>query len=140
MLFFFSVLAGLKQQARPKTALRFELVGFPRDEPIDVVRQPEQAWLEEKGVFGWDTWTADSDESWGYTSAEQCYVLEGEATIVPDDDRAPVTLTKGDFARLPAGLQCTWEVKAPLKKHVLYELLDDGWPTTWQPEDEDDDH
>jgi hypothetical protein len=32
-----------------------------------------------------------------------------------------VTLQAGDLATFPAGLSCTWDVHAPLRKHYRFE-------------------
>lgn len=58
---------------------------------------------------------------WTYGSAEQCYLLQGDVTVTPDDGREAASFKAGDFVRFPAGMSCTWDVKVPVQKHFLFE-------------------
>lgn len=76
--------------------------------------------LEKMGVFSWPIWTKEiSQFDWSYDSVEQCYFLEGKVTVTPKDGK-PVSFGKGDFVTFPEGLSCTWDVKAPVKKHYIF--------------------
>ena len=88
---------------------------------IEVVSSPDEAWLESKGVYGWGTWGCEpSTFPWSYSSAEACYLLEGDVTVTPTDGRAAATFGKGDYVTFPAGMSCTWEVRKAVKKHFLF--------------------
>lgn len=85
------------------------------------VRRPTREELESQGVFEWPVWEkAVSRFPWTYDSDETCYILSGEVTVTPDDARAPVTLRPGDLAVLPAGMSCTWDITADLRKHYNF--------------------
>ena len=88
---------------------------------IEVVSQPDQEFLEKKGVFNWGTWGCGvSKFPWTYDSAESCYLLAGQVTVTPSDGRAPATFGKGDFVTFPAGMSCTWDVSEAVQKHFLF--------------------
>jgi len=52
---------------------------------------------------------------WHYDEQETCLVLEGEVEVQAGDQR--VNLGPGDYAVFPRGLDCTWTVKQPVRKH-----------------------
>ena len=56
-----------------------------------------------------------------HQGTETCLVLEGEFTVTPEDDREPVTVGPGDLCVFPDGMRCTWDVRAPVKKHFQFE-------------------
>ena len=88
---------------------------------IEVVSQPDQEFLEKKGVFSWGTWGCGvSKFPWTYDSAESCYLLAGKVTVTPDDGRPPATFGKGDFVTFPAGMSCTWDVSEAVQKHFMF--------------------
>jgi hypothetical protein len=65
-----------------------------RDE-IAVVRQPDESFLRQKGVYDWGTWGCGvSKFPWTYDSAESCYLLAGKVTVTPTDGRKPATFGK----------------------------------------------
>lgn len=51
-----------------------------------------------------------------YTRTELVYFLEGEVRVKPKGGE-PVTIKAGDYAVLPKGLDCTWTIVRPVKKH-----------------------
>lgn len=79
-----------------------------------------QGELEKIGVFLWPIWQKGvSKFDWSYDSVEQCYFLEGKVTVTSKGGKA-VSFGKGDFVTFPVGLSCTWDVKAPVKKHYTF--------------------
>ena len=88
---------------------------------IEVVSQPDQEFLEQKGVFSWGTWGCGvSKFPWMYDSNESCYLLEGQVTVSPTDGRKPATFGKGDFVTFPAGMSCEWDVSEAVQKHFMF--------------------
>jgi uncharacterized cupin superfamily protein len=84
---------------------------------ILVEHNPSPLKLDVIGVFDWPVWTKDvSRFAWRYDQKETCYLLEGEAIVTPDSG-APVRISASDLVTFPAGLSCTWEILAPVKKH-----------------------
>lgn len=57
---------------------------------------------------------------WHYDAAETCYLIDGEVILTPRDGE-PVRLARGDLAVFPSGLTCTWDVRAPVKKHYRFD-------------------
>lgn len=95
--------------------------GLNAKPPIEVITQPDEAFLEKKGVFSWDTWSCGvSKFPWSYSETESCYLLAGKVIVTPSDGRPAVTISKGDYATFPAGMSCTWEVTEPVNKHYCF--------------------
>jgi len=87
---------------------------------IIVEHNPSPEKLQALGVSSWPTWSKEvSKFPWTYSEQEVAYVLQGEVTVTPDGG-APVSFGKGDLVTFPAGMSCTWEVKAPLRKHYRF--------------------
>lgn len=87
---------------------------------ITVEHNPSPEKLQALGISSWPTWSKEvSKFPWTYSEQEVAYVLQGEVTVTPDGG-APVSFGKGDLVTFPAGMSCTWEVKAPLRKHYRF--------------------
>jgi hypothetical protein len=87
---------------------------------IRVRNRPTDAELAELGVRTWPIWSKEvSRFPWEYDQAETCYLLAGEVTVTPEGGR-PVSFGAGDLVTFPAGMRCTWEVKAPVRKHYRF--------------------
>lgn len=80
---------------------------------------PSEHALMELGVKNWPIWTCDvSRFDWHYDQKETCYLLEGRVTVTAGGD--DVSFGPGDLVILPEGLDCVWDVKAPVKKHYQF--------------------
>lgn len=87
---------------------------------IKVERQPDSARLRELQVERWPVWTKEmSTFPWTYDDTETCYLLEGDVVVTPAGG-APVRFGKGDLVTFAKGLSCTWEVRAPVRKHYKF--------------------
>ncbi|MEM9119591.1 MAG: cupin domain-containing protein [Cyanobacteria bacterium P01_F01_bin.56] len=87
---------------------------------VSVETQPSRDRLTELGVFDWPIWTKEvSTFPWTYEESETCYFLAGEVIVTPDDG-SPVKLGQGDLVRFSAGMSCTWEIRAAVKKHYTF--------------------
>ncbi|PNW88076.1 hypothetical protein CHLRE_01g013150v5 [Chlamydomonas reinhardtii] len=87
---------------------------------IVVQRNPAEDVLKAKGVRSWPTWGCGvSKFPWTYQENETCYVLEGDVIVTPNGGE-PVQIKAGDMATFPAGMSCTWDVKAPINKHYNF--------------------
>ncbi len=87
---------------------------------IKIEKQPDDVRLTTLGVFAWPVWTKEiSSFPWRYDEPETCYILEGDVTVTPADGPA-VRIGKGDLVTFPAGLACTWDVHAPVRKHYRF--------------------
>jgi uncharacterized cupin superfamily protein len=103
--------------SRPRRR-RYQAAGPPPN--IQVVSQPDNGFLETKGVFAWETWDCEvSQFPWNYTQTESCYLLAGQVTVTPADGRPPATFGKGDFVTFPAGMPCMWDVTEAVQKHFV---------------------
>lgn len=87
---------------------------------IRVQRQADRATLDALGVETWPVWEkAVSRFPWTYDETETCYVLQGRVTVTAADGEA-VSVEAGDLVVFPAGLSCTWDVQAPIRKHYRF--------------------
>jgi len=87
------------------------------------VEQPTRETLDEMGVFDWPIWEKGASRfPWTYDETEVCYIIEGRVTVEPESGEA-VTFGAGDLVTLPAGMDCTWEIHEPVRKH--YRLGED---------------
>ena len=84
------------------------------------VKTPDTGELEKMDLFDWPIWTKEiSTFPWRYEEPETCYFLEGEVTVRAADG-SEVRMKKGDLVTFPKGLECTWEVHRPVKKHYRF--------------------
>ena len=67
----------------------------------------------------WPIWTCDvSTFDWHYDQQETCFLLEGQVTVTAGDER--VSFGAGDRVVFPQGLDCVWDVTAPVRKHYRF--------------------
>lgn len=84
------------------------------------VQKLAQDELKKMGVFSWPIWQKEACRfPWSYDSIEECYFLEGDVTVETKDGKS-VSFGKGDFVSFPKGLDCTWVVKKPVRKHYNF--------------------
>lgn len=87
---------------------------------ITVTANPDPALLQRLGVSNWPTWGCEvSTFPWTYDDQETCLLLEGDVTVTPADGE-PVRFGAGDLVVFAAGLRCTWQVHAPVRKHYRF--------------------
>jgi len=85
---------------------------------IEVEKKTAKA-LKKEGILEWPIWEKDvSRFFWSYDKTEECYLIEGEATVEIGNDKTDIAA--GDFVRFERGLVCIWEVKTPIKKHYRF--------------------
>lgn len=87
---------------------------------ITVTSAPDPALLQKLGVSGWPIWSCGiSTFPWSYDERETCLLLEGDVTVTPDNGE-PVRFGAGDLVVFAQGLDCTWQVHAPVRKHYRF--------------------
>ena len=68
---------------------------------------------------GEPVWTKEiSTFPWHYDEKETCLILEGRVTVTTAD--GDVTFGAGDYVVFPEGLDCTWNVTKPVRKHYRF--------------------
>lgn len=68
----------------------------------------------------WPTWGCEvSTFDWHYDEQETCLLLTGEVTVTAGDEQ--VSFGPGDRVVFPQGLDCVWDVTAPVKKHYRFD-------------------
>lgn len=71
------------------------------------------------GINAWPIWTKEiSRFDWTYSGNEECYIIEGEFVVETKD--GIFEIKAGDFVTFKAGLNCTWDIKKPVKKHYNF--------------------
>ncbi len=84
------------------------------------IRSLSQDEIEEQGILAWPVWTCQiSTFTWKYDSKETCYILEGEVEIETSEET--IRFGPGDRVIFPQGLECTWKVLKPVRKHYRME-------------------
>jgi uncharacterized cupin superfamily protein len=89
---------------------------------MDIVVEcnPSPERLAALGVESWPIWTKEpSTFPWTYDESETCYLLAGDVTVTPDKG-TPVKFGTGDLVTFPAGMSCTWEIRAGVRKHYRF--------------------
>ena len=87
---------------------------------IKIIHQPDSAQLQQDGIHDWPIWTKEiSRFPWTYDERETCYFLEGDVIVTPDGGE-PVRVGAGDLVTFPAGMSCTWDIRAPVQKHYQF--------------------
>ena len=72
------------------------------------------------GIDSWPTWSKEvSTFPWSYSDKETAYILEGEVTVTSNTGES-ISFGSGDLVIFEAGLDCTWDVKSPLRKHYQF--------------------
>jgi uncharacterized cupin superfamily protein len=88
--------------------------------PISVVHNPSADQLRQLGVADWPIWSCGvSTFPWTYDAQETCLLLEGDVTVTPEVGE-PVRFGAGDLVTFGAGLSCSWDVHAPVRKHYRF--------------------
>ena len=88
---------------------------------IRVIEHPDPALLERLGVRQWPIWTKEVCEfPWFYDEEETCYFLEGEVEVVSSDGTERARFGKGALVTFSQGLECTWKVLSPVRKHYRF--------------------
>lgn len=88
---------------------------------ITVERSPSTERLEELGVSSWPVWTKEvSSFPWSYDVQETCYLLEGKVRVEPAGEGEAVEVGAGDLVTFPEGLECTWIISEPVRKHYTF--------------------
>ena len=81
------------------------------------VKKPSEE--QEARCKSWPIWQCEASTfDWAYTEQETCLLLEGEVTVRDENDS--VNFGAGDMVIFPEGLECTWQVKKPVKKHYTF--------------------
>ena len=87
---------------------------------IIIDHKPTEKKLADLGVRNWDIWEKEVSEfPWYYDEQEICFFLEGDVEVTPQGGK-PVQFGKGDLVTFPQGMQCTWQVRQPVRKHYRF--------------------
>ena len=75
--------------------------------------------MARQGVFDWPIWECEpSVFDWHYDQEECCYIIEGEIKVKTGQEE--VLIRPGDYVTFPRGLDCTWTVLKPVRKHYSF--------------------
>ena len=75
--------------------------------------------IASRGIRSWPVWEKEiSRFPWMYDATEECLILEGEITV--ETSRGRFNLLPGDFVTFRKGLQCTWDISQPVRKHYNF--------------------
>ena len=81
------------------------------------VEKPTQDKIGDLNVKSWSIWESEAKTfDWHYDENEIFYVLEGKVKVTTSDGQE-VEFGSGDLVTFPAGMDCTWTVIEPIRKH-----------------------
>ena len=87
--------------------------------PTITIELPRPAQLKKLDVASWPIWEKEASTfEWNYDQKETCYILKGRARVRSSIES--VDLRPGDLVIFPKGLQCTWTILEPIKKHYKF--------------------
>ena len=91
---------------------------------VDIKKKiPTEEELKKLDVESWGIWSKEKSKfDWSYNDIETCYILEGEVEVTAEDGQK-VEFKKGDLVQFPKGLNCTWNVKKPVRKYYNFGSL-----------------
>ena len=82
-----------------------------------IVRKPSEE--ERRAMEACPIWEKEASEfPWHYGESETCLILEGEVDVETADGTA--SFGPGDLVVFPEGLDCTWKIKQPIRKHYKF--------------------
>ncbi len=73
-----------------------------------------------RGIHEWPVWTKEVSR-FGHVyddGTEECLFLEGEVTI--ETREGNYQIRPGDFVVFEEGLECTWDIHKPVRKHYNF--------------------
>ena len=83
------------------------------------VHQATEEELKKLGAKGWPIWSCGvSKFPWHYEDKETCYLLAGKVTVTAGNEK--VSFGRGDLVVFPQGLDVTWDVTEPVRKHYKF--------------------
>jgi len=83
------------------------------------IEKSDKEKMEQQGVFSWPVWECEpSVFDWHYDQEESCYIIAGEITVKTALEE--VVIGPGDYVTFPRGLECTWSVTKPVRKHYTF--------------------
>jgi len=88
---------------------------------IHIIRNVSPSFISSKNITSWPTWSSPASTfPWEYSQTEECYILSGKVTVIPDDTQSSYTFGTGDFVTLSKNLKCTWIVHEDVSKHYNF--------------------
>jgi uncharacterized cupin superfamily protein len=83
------------------------------------IKRLDENTINERSIRSWPLWEKEASRfPWRYEDTEECLVLEGE--VIVSCDEGEFHIGPGDFVTFPAGLECTWDILSPIRKHYNF--------------------
>ncbi len=87
--------------------------------PKVIIQKLSEKEIQERRIRTWPIWEKEvSRFDHVYEGDEECLFLEGEVVI--ESREGNFTIVPGDFVIFKDGLECTWNVMRPVKKHYNF--------------------
>ena len=86
------------------------------------IKKPTEEDLKADDIRSWPIWEKEiSTFDWHYDDKETCYILEGKVRVEPATGQGkPVEFGPGDKVTFPEGMDCTWKISEPVRKHYKF--------------------
>lgn len=86
---------------------------------VTIEKNPSDETLNDLGVHSWPIWEKEISEfPWSYDAEETCYLLAGEVEVEANGETHK--FGAGDLVTFANGLNCTWKITQPVKKHYIF--------------------
>ncbi|CAL5185026.1 unnamed protein product [Lathyrus oleraceus] len=85
---------------------------------VKIEKNPSKSKLSELGVSSWPKWEGGPLKiPWFFENEETMYLLEGKVKVTVEKSVGSFGIGGGDLVVFPKGMNITWEVTEPVKKH-----------------------
>ncbi|MBN2695515.1 cupin domain-containing protein [bacterium] len=85
---------------------------------VKIEKIPQQR-INELKISSWPIWRKEKSRfPWHYDSTEECFILEGEVTVIANGEE--FHFGAGDFVTFSEGLSCEWIITKDVKKHYRF--------------------
>ncbi|KAI4351908.1 hypothetical protein L6164_006209 [Bauhinia variegata] len=89
---------------------------------VKIEKNPPESKLTQLGVTAWRKWEGGPMKiPWSFKAIETMYLLEGKVKVTVDGHEQSFEIGGGDLVVFPKGMNITWEVIEPVKKHFSLE-------------------
>lgn len=84
-----------------------------------IIQRLSEESIEERGIRQWPVWEKEiSRFPWKYDGDEECLIIEGEVMVSTGE--GDFLISTGDFVIFRDGLECTWDIRKPIRKYYNF--------------------
>ncbi|WJX71658.1 hypothetical protein P8452_55630 [Trifolium repens] len=108
----FSILFLILMPKETAMSTTYEVFG------VKIHKNPSKSKLNQLGVSTWPKWEGGPlTIPWSFEEEETMYILEGKVKVSVEGAVGSFEIGGGDLVVFPKGMNITWDVTEPVKKH-----------------------